>query len=80
MRYGIATARRAWITAGDVLNTMTSGRAGGVAGAAETAAMVTASLRSVRARSGGGESIGAERLDWVARVPTGQQSGDDLAR
>ena len=22
MRYGIATARRAWITAGDVLNTM----------------------------------------------------------
>ena len=24
MRYGIATARRAWITAGDVLNTMTS--------------------------------------------------------
>jgi hypothetical protein len=23
MRYGVATARRAWLTAGDVLNTMT---------------------------------------------------------
>ena len=31
-------------------------------------------------RSGGGESIGAERLDWVVGILAGEQPGDDLAR